>query len=130
MERIKKVLLVDDDDIFNMLHGEVLRRLIPDVRIEIFKSGVEVTEYLQRENENDIDLIFLDIRMPVMGGFEVLDVMASMGPKRFENTRIYVLSSTLDDRDLQRAKATPLVTDFIGKPMSFDTMRSILGQSS
>ncbi len=130
MERIKKVLLVDDDDIFNMLHGEVLKRLIPDVRIEIFKSGVEVTEYLQRENENDIDLIFLDIRMPVMGGFEVLDVMATMGPKRFENTRIYVLSSTLDDRDLQRAKATPLVTDFIGKPMSFDTMRSILGQSS
>lgn len=130
MERIKKVLLVDDDDIFNMLHGEVLKRLIPDVRIEIFKSGVEVTEYLQRENENDIDLIFLDIRMPVMGGFEVLDVMATMDAKRFENTRIYVLSSTLDDRDLQRAKATPLVTDFIGKPMSFDTMRSILGQSS
>jgi CheY-like chemotaxis protein len=130
MERIKKVLLVDDDDIFNMLHGEVLKRLIPGVRIEIFKSGVEVTEYLQRENENDIDLIFLDIRMPVMGGFEVLDAMATMDPKRFENTRIYVLSSTLDDRDLQRAKATPLVTDFIGKPMSFDTMRSILGQSS
>jgi CheY-like chemotaxis protein len=130
MEKIKKVLLVDDDDIFNMLHGEVLKRLIPDVSIEIFKSGVEVTEYLQRENENDIDLIFLDIRMPVMGGFEVLDAMATMDPKRFENTRIYVLSSTLDDRDLQRAKATPLVTDFIGKPMSFDTMRSILGQTS
>jgi CheY-like chemotaxis protein len=130
MERIKKVLLVDDDDIFNMLHGEVLKRLIPGVQIEIFKSGVEVTEYLQRENENDIDLIFLDIRMPVMGGFEVLDAMATMDPKRFENTRIYVLSSTLDDRDLQRAKATPLVTDFIGKPMSFDTMRSILGQTS
>ena len=130
MERIKKVLLVDDDDIFNMLHGEVLKRLIPGVRIEIFKSGVEVTEYLQRENENDIDLIFLDIRMPVMGGFEVLDAMATMDPKRFENTRIYVLSSTLDDRDLQRAKATPLVTDFIGKPMSFDTMRGILGQTS
>jgi CheY-like chemotaxis protein len=68
--------------------------------------------------------------MPVMGGFEVLDVMATMDPKRFVNTRIYVLSSTLDDRDLQRAKATPLVTDFIGKPMSFDTMRNILGQSS
>lgn len=130
MERIKKVLLVDDDDIFNMLHGEVLKRLIPDVRIEIFKSGVEVTEYLQREQKDDIDLIFLDIRMPVMGGFEVLDVMSTMEPHRFQNTRIYVLSSTLDDRDLQRAKATPLVTDFIGKPMSFDTMRGILGQSS
>lgn len=124
------VLLVDDDDIFNMLHGEVLKRLIPDVRIDVFKSGVEVTEYLQREPSAMIDLIFLDIRMPVMGGFEVLDHIAKMESSRFKDTRIYVLSSTLDDRDLQRAKATPLVTDFIGKPMSFDTMRSILGQSA
>jgi CheY-like chemotaxis protein len=66
--------------------------------------------------------------MPVMGGFEVLDAMATMNAERFTNSRIYVLSSTLDDRDLQRAKETPLVTDFIGKPMSFDTLRSILGQ--
>lgn len=124
------VLLVDDDDIFNMLHSEVLKRLIPDVRIDVFKSGVEVTEYLQREPSAMIDLIFLDIRMPVMGGFEVLDHIAKMESSRFKDTRIYVLSSTLDDRDLQRAKATPLVTDFIGKPMSFDTMRSILGQSA
>lgn len=130
MHNIKHVILVDDDDIFNMLHSEVLKRLIPDVRIDVFKSGVEVTEYLQREPSAMIDLIFLDIRMPVMGGFEVLDLMATMNPDRFKNTRIYVLSSTLDDRDLQRAKATPLVTDFIGKPMSFDTMRSILGQTA
>jgi CheY-like chemotaxis protein len=130
MHNIKHVILVDDDDIFNLLHSEVLKRLIPDVRIDVFKSGVEVTEYLQREPSAMIDLIFLDIRMPVMGGFEVLDLMATMNPDRFKNTRIYVLSSTLDDRDLQRAKATPLVTDFIGKPMSFDTMRSILGQTA
>lgn len=130
MHNLKHVILVDDDDIFNMLHSEVLKRLIPDVRIDVFKSGVEVTEFLQREPSVMIDLIFLDIRMPVMGGFEVLDLLATMNPDRFKNTRIYVLSSTLDDRDLQRAKATPLVTDFIGKPMSFDTMRSILGQSA
>lgn len=130
MHNLKHVILVDDDDIFNMLHSEVLKRLIPDVRIDVFKSGVEVTEYLQREPSDMIDLIFLDIRMPVMGGFEVLDHMSTMEPDRFKDTRIYVLSSTLDDRDLQRAKATPLVTDFIGKPMSFDTMRSILDQSA
>lgn len=122
------MLLVDDDDIFNMLHGEVLKRLIPDVRIDVFKSGQEVLRYFEQAPEEKIDLIFLDIRMPVMGGFEVLEGMASMAPERFSNTRIYVLSSTLDDRDLQRAKETPLVTDFIGKPMSFDTLRSILAQ--
>jgi CheY-like chemotaxis protein len=68
--------------------------------------------------------------MPVMGGFEVLDSMAQMNQERFSKTKIYVLSSTLDDRDLKRAKETPLVTDFIGKPMSFDTMRTILSEQS
>lgn len=127
MLNAKHILLVDDDDIFNMLHSEVLKRLIQDVKIEVFKSGVEVMHYLHNNPDAAIDLIFLDIRMPVMGGFEVLDNMAQMDSQRFKNTRIYVLSSTLDDRDLHRAKATPLVTNFIGKPMSFETMRSILG---
>jgi CheY-like chemotaxis protein len=130
MHNIKNVLLVDDDDIFNMLHGEVLKRLIPDVRIDVFKSGQEVLQFMEQTPDHKIDLLFLDIRMPVMGGFEVLDRMATMEPERFTHSRIYVLSSTLDDRDLQRAKDTPLVTDFIGKPMSFDTLRSILGQKA
>jgi two-component system chemotaxis response regulator CheY len=130
MHNLQHVLLVDDDDIFNMLHGEVLKRLIPDVRIDVFKSGQEVLHYLEQEPNQSIDLIFLDIRMPVMGGFEVLDAMSLMDPVRFSKTKIYVLSSTLDDRDLQRAKETPLVTDFIGKPMSFDTLRSILSNLS
>ena len=128
MHNIQHVLLVDDDDIFNMLHGEVLKRLIPDVRIDVFKSGQEVLQFLTQEPDLKIDLLFLDIRMPVMGGFEVLDAMSSMDAERFDKTRIYVLSSTLDDRDLLRAKEMPLVTDFIGKPMSFDTLRSILAQ--
>jgi CheY-like chemotaxis protein len=130
MNNLQHVVLVDDDDIFNMLHGEVLKRLIPGVRIDVFKSGQEVVEYLEQEPEEQIDLIFLDIRMPVMGGFEVLDSMAQMNQERFSKTKIYVLSSTLDDRDLKRAKETPLVTDFIGKPMSFDTMRTILSEQS
>jgi CheY-like chemotaxis protein len=130
MNTIKNILLVDDDDIFNMLHSEVIKRLNPTTQIHVFKSGVEVIDFIQLHPDQPIDLIFLDIRMPVMGGFEALDIMATMVADRFKNTRIYVLSSTLDDRDLQRAKATPLVTDFIGKPMSFDTMRGILGQSS
>jgi CheY-like chemotaxis protein len=130
MTNPQHVLLVDDDDIFNMLHSEVLKRLIEGVTIDVFKSGQEVVSYLQSSPDVSIDLIFLDIRMPVMGGFEVLEAMTTMAEERFKNTRIYVLSSTLDDRDLQRAKVTPLVTDFIGKPMSFDTMRSILAVSA
>ena len=69
MNSIQHVLLVDDDDIFNMLHGEVLKRLIPGVQIDVFKSGQELLHYLEQDSDKTFDLLFLDIRMPVMGGF-------------------------------------------------------------
>jgi CheY-like chemotaxis protein len=83
-------------------------------------------EYLKSGNEQFLDVIFLDIRMPEMDGFEVLEKLESLESKISKDTKVYVLSSTLDDRDLSRAKSNPLVTDFIGKPLSFDAFRKLL----
>jgi response regulator RpfG family c-di-GMP phosphodiesterase len=123
---MKHIALVDDDEVINLVHSEVIKRIVQDVQLEIFQSGTQLLEYLKDHDEQRLDVIFLDIRMPEMDGFEVLEKIGEMNPKASQNSRLYVLSSTLDERDLNKAKSNPLVTDFIGKPLSFDVFRQLL----
>jgi CheY-like chemotaxis protein len=123
---MKHIALVDDDEVINLVHSEVIKRIVQDVQLEIFQSGTQLLEYLKDHDEQRLDVIFLDIRMPEMDGFEVLEKIRDMNPKASQNSRVYVLSSTLDERDLNKAKSNPLVTDFIGKPLSFDAFRQLL----
>lgn len=123
---MKHIALVDDDEVINLVHSEVIKRIVQDVQLEIFQSGTQLLEYLKDHDEQRLDVIFLDIRMPEMDGFEVLEKIRVMNPKASQNSRVYVLSSTLDERDLNKAKSNPLVTDFIGKPLSFDAFRQLL----
>ena len=123
---MKHIALVDDDEVINMVHSEVIKRIVDGVQLEVFQSGTQLIEYLKSSQDQKLDVLFLDIRMPEMNGFEVLEKLESLPNSISNNTKLYVLSSTLDDRDLSRAKSNPLVTDFIGKPLSFDAFRKLL----
>ena len=62
------------------------------------------------------DVIFLDLNMPVMDGWEFLDSFNSFFKEL--NTRIYILSSSIDSRDIARSKRYNLVKGFIAKPLT------------
>ena len=123
-------MLVDDDDVINLVHSEVIKRIIPDVHLKVFKSGNQLIHYFNSDPDAHMDVMFLDIRMPEMDGFEVLDKLSKQDHSFYDGANIYVLSSTLDERDLQRANDNPLVTGFISKPLSFDTIRNILANNA
>jgi CheY-like chemotaxis protein len=63
-------------------------------------------------------LIFLDLNMPVMGGWEFLDIFNTDNYSEFKNIKVVVLSSTIDPEDLQKAKSYPMVIDFLSKPIT------------
>jgi CheY-like chemotaxis protein len=116
----KCIALIDDDSIFNFLHREMLSRKFPEAIIHQFNSGLEWIEYLSSHPEENFSTIYLDIRMPGMDGFEVLEAMQNMPNDAFRNSAIYVLSSTLDDNDLKRSRDNPLVRDFTHKPLTLE----------
>lgn len=123
----KRVALIDDDEIFNFLHREMILRHFPDAVIDQFNSGSEWIEYLLTHQETSFSAIYLDIRMPGMDGFQVLEKMQSLPNKTFSDAAIYVLSSTLDENDLKRSRANPLVKDFASKPLSSEQIVSLMG---
>lgn len=124
---MKRVFLVDDDEIINHVHSQVIKRIDASVEISLFRSGMQFIQFVKSSSFDSFpDIIFLDIRMPEMNGFEVLDELMTNYATSLSQTRIYVLSSTLDERDLERAVSFPIVSKFMSKPLSFDSVSDLL----
>ena len=123
---MKRFLLIDDDDIICIVHPAIIRQALPDSEVEIIKSSKEALSFIQEMNENNYpapDAIFLDINMPEISGFGLLELLGESDKEYLKDTKIYMLSSSVDQRDIERVKANPIIADFIGKPLTIDFLK-------
>jgi CheY-like chemotaxis protein len=116
------ILCVDDDPITLMLCKKVITKHSFSNTIITAKNGEEALQYFNsiiNKEENKLpDLIFLDLNMPVMDGWEFLDLFSTNKYSEVNSTKIVVLSSTIDPEDLQKSKKYPMVIDFLSKPIT------------
>lgn len=127
---IKKILCVDDDPITLMLYKMVIAKATLAETIIAAKNGQEALEYydgLKSENCEDCpELVFLDLNMPVMGGWEFLDNFIDDKYSLFnKKTKIIVLSSTIDPKDIEKVKNYPIIMDFISKPVTKEMLEQL-----
>ncbi len=125
------ILLVDDDADFNQFHKHEIRKVsVPSV-VLTKNTAIEALEYLKsREGEKDPipDLIFLDINMPLMNGWEFLHEYSLLDIRLRGKTIIIVLTASNNPRDVARSRTLDSVSDCLTKPLTKEKMEAIINK--
>ncbi len=116
-----EVLVVEDYDLLQFLHKEILSMAEITNSPRIFSNGKKALEFLIENKQPEMEyLVFLDLNMPVMNGFEFLENLAVLQYK--ENVHVIIVSSSVEEYDDYKAKRVPhfsSVLDFVEKPLRF-----------
>lgn len=119
--------IIDDDPIFIFGSKILLKNNDFSNNIIICQNGREAINIIvsMLESQKPLpEIIFLDLNMPIMDGWEFLEEFAKLS--NIGNVKIYILSSSIDSRDIARAKEYELVHDFIAKPLTNGKINAIV----
>src|ERR1700761_1152645 len=123
------ILLIDDDEPTNFLNRLTLEQAGCTRDIRVAQSGQEALDYLRDcgpDTPPRPDLIFLDINMPAMDGWEFLERYRSLPPERKADIILIMLTTSLNPDDEKRTQTMPEVAGFENKPLSQDQLDNVL----
>ena len=126
--KLKSILLVDDDEATNFIHKMVIKQLNCTENIVVKENGIEAIKYLTSSIDGEHpqpDLIFLDINMPAMDGWEFLEEYDKLEVIQQAKTVIVMLSTSLNPADRDTANAIPLISGFISKPLTTEKLAQV-----
>jgi CheY-like chemotaxis protein len=121
-----KTFLIDDDHLGNYLTEHLLRVEGFTSLISTFESAQDALKILRQQPAAEMpQVIFLDLNMPVMNGWQFLDALAPWAAKLQGRCHIFVLTSSLALADMEKAKTYALVDGLIHKPIDRAEIRAI-----
>jgi CheY-like chemotaxis protein len=131
MSSLQRILFVDDDPTSLFLNRRLLARMGITAPVQSAPNGRAALAMLQlpldspQESRPCVNLVFVDLNMPVMGGFAFLAAYNQLPPVQKTNTAVVVLTSSQHPQDIQRAH-TLLVADFFTKPLTAEMVTKII----
>ena len=127
--KLKNVLLIDDSESDNFYHLRKIKKMDIADNIRTCFSGQEALDYLTSEMDGihpQPTLIFLDINMPGMNGWEFLEEYEKLEVAQQGEIVLTMLSNSIDARDKEKAGTYKTVRGYYSKPLSHKGLQSIL----
>ena len=138
MAALSCILLVDDDDTTNYLNQTLLRRMAVSDAVLVAGNGQEALDLLHRHCASAASsacpvLVLLDMKMPLMNGFEFLQAYAQRPVRENPTVVIIMLTTSLNPKDVAQMQGLP-IAGYLTKPLTRDKVSQVLqehfGQSA
>ncbi|MBR9861185.1 response regulator [bacterium] len=124
---MRRLAIIDDDTIFQFTTKVKIEKLNLADEIKIFGDGEQIFQYLNETILADLpSILLLDINMPIADGWDFLEMYESLDADKKENMKIYMLSSSINPVDVEKADAHPRITKYITKPIQDQVLQEIL----
>ena len=126
-----RLLFIDDDEINNFILQELFADE-QDLALTFFSDSPAAFDHLRKLAEQQPDqlpdIVFMDIKMPILDGFEFLDRLQEERFLHDKSVDIFLLSSTLDSRDVKRAASYSNIRELVTKPLTVDKFRMLIAR--
>jgi two-component system chemotaxis response regulator CheY len=123
------IAIVDDDKIFQLTASKNIKSISVTDKVLQFENGEDALQFINSNLSNPTllpDYIFLDINMPFIDGWMFLEDYEKIKSKLGKPMKIYMVSSSIDPRDIARAKNNHNVSDYVVKPVSREKFAELL----
>lgn len=112
---------MDDNAILRVIFSNMIKSF-PDfpLQINLFENALDALEYFENKKENldpSSEIIFVDINMPFMTGWEMMDKLEEFGPDFLNLLNIYIISSSTSKSDREQIQDYPFIDGYILKPI-------------
>lgn len=129
--KYRTVMLIDDNEIDNLINQKMIEAAALTKNIYTHTGAKSAIEFLRNMEKLEIadevlpDVIFLDIDMPLMDGFQFLDEFEKLSSKTKKTCKIIMLTSSINPQDSDRAKKYGNVKLYLNKPLSHESIQNI-----
>lgn len=123
-------IIIDDDDIFLKLGKMYLELGNCTSSVTLYNDATMALDIITGMLEH-IDkklVVFLDLNMPILNGFGFLDLIQQVPNAFDEKLSVYIMTSSLNEDDLERAQNYPIVKKYLSKPMTMDMVNEICAE--
>ncbi len=126
--KINNILIIEDDEIAAMLLQYLIEDVLSAQSVVVKENGESAFRYLEDlliDPDHFPHLIFLDLNMPLISGYEFMQLYAEKFAVHFPDTKLVVLTSSMMRKDQDLSAKYPFVTGFFNKPLSEEQLQQI-----